>query len=134
MSVEANKKLVVETWGCVSRGDLAGFLDGLADDVTWTFFGRHRFAGTFRGKEAVRNGLFAPLGAVLADGIVVHIDTLTAEGDRVVVEARGEAATRTGGRYDNQYCLVVTVREGRIAHIREYLDTELVSAVFGHAP
>ena len=69
MSVEANKQLVRDTWGAVSQGDVEGFMSRLADDVTWTFFGSHRFAGTFRGKEELVAKLFAPLGEVLADGI-----------------------------------------------------------------
>lgn len=131
MGIEANKQLVANAWGAVSRGDVDAFLGALADDVTWTFFGTHRFAGTFRGKAELSAKLFAPLGEVLEGGIRIHIDALTAEGDRVVMEARGEAATKAGARYDNTYCVVVTVRDGRIVAVREYLDSELVTAVFG---
>lgn len=131
MSIEANKQLVRDTWGAVSAGDIGGFLGNLADSVTWTFFGSHRFAGIFDGKEELVAKLFAPLGEVLADGIKVHIDSLTAEGDRVVMEARGEAQTKTGEHYNNYYCIVITVHEGKIAHVREYLDSELVTKIFG---
>lgn len=131
MSAEANKQLVRDTWGAVSAGDIEGFMGRLADDVTWTFFGSHRFAGTFRGKDELVQKLFAPLGEVLADGIKVHIDSLTAEGERVVMEARGEAASKSGQPYNNQYCIVITCRDGRIAAVREYLDAELVTSVFG---
>jgi len=131
MSVEANKQLVRDTWGAVTKGDIEGFMSRLADDVTWTFFGSHRFAGTFRGKDELVAKLFAPLGEVLADGIKVHADTLTAEGDRVVMEARGEASTKDGRPYNNNYCIVITVRDGKVAHVREYLDAELVTSVFG---
>ncbi len=131
MGVEENKQLVRDTWGAVSKGDVEGFMARLADDVTWTFFGSHRFAGTFRGKDELVAKLFTPLGEVLADGIKVHIDTLTAEGERVVLEARGEAQTKDGRAYNNSYCIVVTVRDGRVSQVREYLDAELVTRVFG---
>lgn len=131
MGVEENKQLVRDTWGAVSKGDVEGFMARLADDVTWTFFGSHRFAGTFRGKDELVAKLFTPLGDVLADGIKVHIDTLTAEGERVVLEARGEAQTKDGRAYNNSYCIVVTVRDGRVSQVREYLDAELVTRVFG---
>ncbi|MSR14791.1 MAG: nuclear transport factor 2 family protein [Gammaproteobacteria bacterium] len=114
----------------MSNGDIAGFMNNLADDVTWTFFGSHRFAGTFKGKEELVAKLFAPLGEVLDGGIKVQIESMTAEGDRVVLEARGEAKTKSGQRYDNSYCIVVTVRNGKVAQVREYLDSELVTAVF----
>ena len=131
MSVEANKQLVRDTWGAVTKCDIEGFMSRLADDVTWTFFGSHRFAGTFRGKDELVAKLFAPLGEVLADGIKVHADTLTAEGDRVVMEARCEASTKDGRPYNNNYCIVITVRDGKVAQVREYLDAELVTSVFG---
>ena len=63
--------------------------------------------------------------------IKVHIDPLMAEGERVVLEARGEAQTKDGRAYDNSYCIVVTVRDGKVSQVREYLDAELVTRVFG---
>jgi len=131
MGTEANKQLVRGAWDAVSAGNVQAFMDALADDVTWTFFGTHRFAGTIRGKDELIAKLFAPLGDILEGGIKVTIDTLTAEADRVIMEARGAARAKTGKAYDNSYCIVITVRDGKIAHVREYLDTELVTAVFG---
>ena len=131
MSAESNKQLVRDTWGAVTAGDVEGFMRRLADDVTWTFFGTHRFAGTISGKDELVTKLFAPLGDILAEGIKVHIDTLTAEGDRVVMEAHGEAATKSGVAYNNNYCIVITVRDGKVAQVREYLDAELVTSIFG---
>jgi ketosteroid isomerase-like protein len=131
MAEEENKRLVLDTWAAISRGDIETFMRNLADDVAWTFFGTHRFAGTLRGKEELVAKLFAPLGEVLRDGIKVHVDSVTAEGERVVVEARGEAMTKSGQPYNNSYCLVTTVRDGKISRVREYLDSELVTAVFG---
>jgi len=60
-----------------------------------------------------------------------HVDNLIAEEDRVVVEGRDEAPTKDGRAYNNTYCIVVTLRNGKISQIREYLDSELVSAIFG---
>lgn len=131
MNAEQNKRLVRDTWNAVTAGDIESFLGNLADDVTWTFFGSHRFAGTFRGKDELLAKLFGPLAEVLEDGIKVTIDSMTAEDDRVVIEARGEARAKSGAPYNNHYCIVITVADGRIRHVREYLDSELVTAVFG---
>ena len=35
MSVEANKQLVLDTWGAVTKGDIDGLMSRLGDDVTW---------------------------------------------------------------------------------------------------
>ena len=131
MSVETNKQLITEAWDCISVDDIDGFFSRLTDDVTWTFTGSHRFAGTYTGRDELVTELFAPLGEVLEGGIKVQIDTLTGEGDRVVMEAHGEAVSKSGQPYNNKYCLVITVTDGKIAQVREYLDSELVTAVFG---
>ena len=131
MGIESNKQLVRDTWGAVTDGKIELFLDGLADDVSWTFFGSHRFAGTFNGKNDLVKRLFAPLGDVLEEGISVNINSMTAEDDRVVIEAKGKARSKSGQDYNNDYCIVVTIANAKIQHVREYLDSELVTTVFG---
>ncbi len=54
-----------------------------------------------------------------------------AEGDQVVVEFEGEGRTKDGRDYNNRYCSVFRIANGRIIHIREYLDTDLTRSVFG---
>lgn len=132
MSVEDNKTLVRAAYDSISAGELDGFMDRLADDVKWTFFGKHRFAGTLVGKEDILNNLLTPLADKLVNGLKVNINTVIAEGDKVVIEATGESKVVGGGTYNNIYCYVVTVRNNKITEMREYLDTELVSDVFGH--
>ena len=59
------------------------------------------------------------------------IDDIIAEGDRVVVRGRGEFRTKAGKDYNNSYCFVLRLEEGRLVELREYLDTALVERVFG---
>ena len=46
-------------------------------------------------------------------------------GDRVVVLARGEVKTVRGEDYNNEYCFVFRMREGKVLEVREYCDTAL---------
>jgi uncharacterized protein len=128
MNEAANVALVRRAYE--SLGQDSTFMDSLSEDVTWTFFGSHVFARTFRGKREIQRDLLEPILDVV-DSFRFQIEQIVAQGDRVVVEGRGHAPTKSGGRYDNQYCIIVRVRDGMIAEIREYLDTELVTAVFG---
>ncbi len=57
-----------------------------------------------------------------------------ADGDFVAVEARGDNVTRTGLRYDQQYCMVWRIENGRIRQIKEYCDSALVERVLGPFP
>lgn len=131
MGIAENKKLVEDAWAMITVGDAEGFLSKLSDDATWTFTGSHLLAGTMDGKAEIITKLFEPLGDVLEDGIKVKINTITAEGDRVIIETKGTARTKSGVDYNNDYCIVVMVKDGLIVAVREYLDTELVTAAFG---
>ena len=56
---------------------------------------------------------------------------LIAEGDLVVVEARGRNVTQDGKTYNNTYCNVLRLESGKIREWTEYCDTALVDAVLG---
>jgi hypothetical protein len=131
MGTEANKRVVLDAYAAITEGNLDGFMDRLTDDVRWTFFGTHRYAGTFRGKDDIRDNLFSSLAERLEGTIRIHVKNVIAEGEHVVVEARGESRTKDGRDYNNTYCIVLRLENGKIAEMREYLDTELVTAVFG---
>ena len=61
------------------------------------------------------------------------IKGVTAEGDRVAVEAEGRFE-RPGLLYCNTYHYLFIVRDGRIASGREYFDTAVARAAFGPPP
>jgi ketosteroid isomerase-like protein len=43
----------------------------------------------------------------------------------VIVELLGGVPLKAGGRYDNRYCFVIRMTEGKMVEIREYFDTAL---------
>ena len=88
---QSNKEIVRELVDAVTAGDADGILKNLANDLTWTFFGSHRFAGTLNGKEELMAGLFAVVAEVLEDGIKVTVKSMIADEDYVVVEGKGKA-------------------------------------------
>jgi uncharacterized protein len=55
--------------------------------------------------------------------VSLEITSMIAEGDRVVVEWTSRARNRAGEPYEN-FCIgVFTVSDGKIHHVREYMDT-----------
>ena len=130
--VEKNKNIVREAYAAISKGDAERFLGFLRDDIEWYFIGSHRFSGTMKGKEQIIEELFSVLGGELeGDGIRLEIRQLIAEGNKVVAEMLGTARSTAGKDYNNTYNLILTLEDGLITEIREYLDTELVTEVFG---
>lgn len=112
-------------------GSRTALFDLFADDVRWSWMGVESWSRTFEGKQAVLDELFGGVDATLSDQQGVEVLAVTAGGERVVVEFNGFNTTPDGHRYDNRYCWVVTFRSGLISEVREYMDTKLVSDVFG---
>ncbi len=131
MGAADNKKLIQSMFAELSRGNGAGYLDGLADDVQFTIMGTTKYSGTFRGKQDVVNRLLTPLMSELDGGLEVTPDAFIAEGDTVVMQGRGRSKTKTGKSYNNSYCQVFRIAGGKVKEITEYLDTELVTQAFG---
>jgi ketosteroid isomerase-like protein len=135
MSAADNKKLVQQIYTDSANRSGTTFLDNLAEDVTWIVTGEYSWSGKFKGREAINNGLMGHLRSLLSAGRPrTHAFNFIAEGDFVVVEARGDNVTKSGERYDNQYCMVWRIENGKIKEIKEYCDSALVERVLGPVP
>lgn len=130
-SAERNKQVVLQAYAALKAGDVAGYFDRMTSDVTVTYFGKHRFSRTFRGKEDIMENFVPPLLDRLEGPIEITVTNAIAEGDQVFVEAQGESRTKDGLDYNNLYGIVLELKGGKIAVIREYMDTELTKAIFG---
>ena len=131
MGIAENKQLVIDFYAAGARGDMETCFALLADDVTWTNIGTTKFSGTYAGKQALVEQLLGPLFSQLKAGISSDIERLTAEGDVVVAQTAGTAEMHDGTPYNNTYCQVIRIQDGKIAEVKEYFDTALVDAVFG---
>ncbi len=131
MGAAENKEIIRTMFAELSKGNAEAFLDTLADDVRFTLIGSTKFSGVFNGKQEFIEKVLAPLGAQLEGGIVMHVDNLIAEGDLVVMQGRGESTTKSGLAYNNTYAQVFRLANGKVQEATEYLDTELVTSVFG---
>jgi ketosteroid isomerase-like protein len=131
VGIAENKQVVLDFYDAGARGDMDSCFALLADDITWTNIGSTRFSGTYSGKQALVEQLLGPLFGQLKAGISSSIENVIAEGDFVVAQTTGTAETHDGKPYNNSYCQVIRVQEGRIAEVKEYFDTELTNSVFG---
>ena len=105
----------------------------MSDDVRWTLIGTTKFSGMLNGKQEIVEKLFKPIFAQLETPGSNVIDNIIAEGDYVVVQQHGTGRrTKSGKDYNNTYCIVYKVADGKIKEITEYCDTELVTSAFGH--
>jgi ketosteroid isomerase-like protein len=113
----------------LAQGDTRPFIDALADDVRWEVTGTSRWSRTYEGKRSVMQDFLVPVMANFATKYRNSARRMTVEGDRVVVECRGEVTTNAGKPYNNEYCWVFRLEKGRIKEVTEYMDTKLAESV-----
>ena len=139
MSAAANKKLMQEIYAAAGNPDPAArdralFVASLADDAKWVVTGQYSWSRTFTGKQSILNDLHGHVRSLLADRARTIAHRFIAEGDYVVVEAKGDNVTKSGLRYDNDYCMVFRLENGKVKEIREYCDSALVEKALGEFP
>ena len=107
-----------------SKGNVEAVLDLMAKSATYWIAGKPEkfaLAGT-KTREQIPE-FFAWIATIMPGGLQVVPTGITAEGDRVAVEAESEGKTTTGKTYNNQYHFLFEVHDGKIQAIREYPDT-----------
>jgi len=128
MSATANKQLLQEIFAALGQSNSRPLVDAMADDFRWTMVGSNKWAKTYAGKQAVIGELFAALRRKM-DRVTTIAHRFIAEGDLVVVEARGANTTKVGLPYCNTYCFVFRLADGKLAEVTEYMDSELASVL-----
>ena len=131
MGAAENKKLIQDMFAELSKGNAPAFLNAMADDVRFTIMGTTKYSGTFNGKQEVITKLLQPLTAQLEGGLTITPENFIADGDFVAMQARGKSTTKSGKPYNNTYCQVFRIANGKVQEMTEYLDTELVTSAFG---
>jgi ketosteroid isomerase-like protein len=131
MSEQQNRNIVQAFYDAGNRGDMETCFGLIADDIVWTNIGTTSLSGRYEGKAELQEKLLGPLFGALKAGIAMEVHRLVAEGDYVVAQTSGSAETLDGRPYNNSYCWIIRLRAGQFAEVTEYLDTELVTRVFG---
>jgi uncharacterized protein len=128
MNAAENKQLMQNIFSELSKGNGKPFVESLADDCRWTITGSTKWSKTYQGKQAILNELMRPLFSQFADQYTNTAHRFIAEDDYVVVECQGQVTTKSGMPYNNTYCYVCRIAEGKLQELTEYMDTELAAA------
>lgn len=123
-----NKKLLEDIFEQMALGNTRALSDAMADDFRWVFPGDWSWSGAWEPKSTVLHELLRPLMAQFRE-YRSAAEVIVAEGDRVVVQARAHAVTIRGENYDQTYCFVFRVAEGKLREVVEHCDTALVERV-----
>ena len=129
MTADDNRELIRAAFEALASADAGPFLGLMAENFSWIVEGQSKWSMRFDGKEAVQRDLIAPLFTNFATPYRNVAEEIIAEGDRVVVLCRGEVKTKAGNDYNNSYCFVIRMQDGKMVELREYMDTALAEAV-----
>ena len=108
-------------------GDIQALLALSADDIEWIIPGEGwPLAGTHRGHAGVA-GVLQTASEAMETSSPVPAEYM-GEGDRVMVVgfSRGKIKA-TNGTFEDHWVFVMTVRNGKLTHIREYIDTQALA-------
>lgn len=126
MSSDKNVQTVKDFFSAIGRGDKEGLLAVVAEDIEWIIPGKDwPLAGTHRGHAGV---------AELLETGAKSLETSTearefiAQGGRVMVVGFAQGKIKaTGKTFEDDWVFAITVRDGRVTNIREYVDTQALA-------
>ncbi len=119
---EENKALARRLIEALSNADVDFIKQYYADDFKMWVTGSLPFSGT-NDKAGAVSAMPAVLG-LFPEGIKFSIQAMTAEGERVAIEAKSEGRTFRGDLYEQDYHFLMRARGGKIVEWKEYMDTE----------
>ncbi|MDM7853091.1 MULTISPECIES: nuclear transport factor 2 family protein [Alphaproteobacteria] len=126
MSIEKNIQTVKDFFAAIGRGDREALLALVAEDIEWIIPGKDwPLAGTHRGHAGLTD---------LLETASKSIETSTeprefvAQGDRVLVLGFASGKIKaTNKMFEDDWIFAITVRDGRLTNIREYVDTQALA-------
>src|ERR1017187_7490870 len=131
MSTQENVQIVKDFFAAMGRGDKQGLLALSAEDIEWIIPGEDwPLAGTHRGHAGLADLLQKANETV--ETSYPEPPEFIAQGDRVLVVgfARGriKATNRT---WEDHWVFAITVRNGKVTNIREYVNTQALARASG---
>ena len=127
MGVDRNVAVMRRFFDAMNSGDVANIIDSYADDGRCVTMGGTLISGSFdKSQIAMAAGR---IYEAFPEGVRFVIHAVTAQDDRVAVEASSQGMHVSGREYRNQYHFLAHLRDGKIVSWKEYCDTEAITEV-----
>ena len=127
MSTEKNVQIVKNFLAAVDRRDKQGLLASSAEDIEWIIPGEDwPLAGTHRGHAGLENLLQKANETV--ETSYPEPPEFLAQGDRVLVVGFATGRIKaTNKTFEDHWVFDITVRNGKLTRVREYIDTQALA-------
>lgn len=126
MSIQENIQVVKDFFAAMGGGDRQGLLALCAKDFEWIIPGEGwPLAGTYRGHAGLADVL-QKASAELETSM--EPPEFVAQGDRVLVIGFATGKVKATNRtFEDYFVFAITVRNGKLTNIREYVDTQALA-------
>ena len=130
----ASERVVRHFFERLNAEDLEGVRALFTEDAAWLPQARDMpGAGEYRGRDVIVDDFLKPIRGMFAKGSPSNrILSMASKGPLVLVETHGTGHLSDGRPYDNRYAWAFEVRDGKVAQIREYLDSYYIVRLFGN--
>jgi len=136
MNTQENVQIAKNFLTALGRRDKQGLLALSAEDIEWIIPGEDwPLAGTHRGHAGLKNLLQKANETV--ETSFPEPPEFVAQGDRVLVVGFATGRVKaTNKTFEDDWVFAVTVRNGKLTNIREYIDTQALAraAEMGASP
>jgi ketosteroid isomerase-like protein len=130
---EENIGFVRGLYEAFNKGDVEAVLGSFDENIDWYEAEGMPQGGHYQGPQAIADNVFGPVVNDI-DGFAVTPDELFAGGDEVVVIVTYSGTARESGKDLRQQAVHTwTVRDGKIARFRQFMDTVKYNEVLGVA-
>ncbi len=126
-----NTELIETFFTHFSSGNAIDALNCLNEDVQWQAMGLSGglpMSGVMD-KKAIGD-LIEKVIDITESGLNLKATGWTVENNRLAVEAQGIATLKNGKKYHNFYHFLIEIKNNKIQHIKEYMDTYQVYNTF----
>lgn len=122
----SNVRVVQGVYTAFAKGDVPAVLAVMSSAIQWTEAKGFPYGGTYRGPNAVLDGVFMRIGADW-DGFAVEPREFIDGGERVVALGTYSGTYKaTGKGFRAEFAHVWTVASGKVTKFVQYVDTLLV--------
>jgi ketosteroid isomerase-like protein len=127
MSFDENVQIVKAFFAAMGSGDGQGLLALAAEDIEWILPGKDwPLAGTYRGHAGLTDLLRKESDTI--DMALSEPREFVAQGDWVLVIGVAEGTIKaTNKTFEDNWIFAITVRDGKLTRIREYIDTQAMA-------
>jgi uncharacterized protein len=131
MGQQENRTIIEKYYQSLAEGDFKTFASLHAEDVVFNLAGKTPVSGRFVGKTQCLSFVARRVSHALIKGeyrFARKWRLMAVDEERVVGIMQGGGVAKNGINYDQTYCQIFTIRDGKVSELHEFFDTVLAEA------